>query len=336
MISIVPIKYIINKIILFITVLFGAVTINFILPRLIPGNPAQIAYLSIIKEGGGSINPKYLLQLEAEYGISHAPFYVQYFQYIDGLFHGNMGISIAFFPEPVSTVLAGALPWTLYLVITSVAISFFIGNRLGRYAGINRNTAKDLFIDMVSMFFASFPAFVLAFIILFIFSIQLHLFPVAGAYAFGVIPGLNFPFIASAIYYSTLPILTIILTSLGGWVLGMRNNIVPNLNNDFINFSEALGLRDYQIEHIAYRNALLPNLTGFAMSIGLSVSGVIIEESIFSYPGVGMYMISAIDSLDYPLIQGIFLMVIIAVLVGNLVVDILYGFLDPRIKQESR
>ncbi len=336
MISIIPIKYIINKIILFVVVFFGAVTINFILPRLIPGNPAEIAYLEIIKEGGGSVNPKYLLQLEAEYGISHAPIYVQYFQYIDGLFHGNMGISISFFPEPVSSVLAGALPWTLYLVITSITISFFIGNRLGRYAGINRNTSKDLLIDIISIFFASFPPFVLAFIVLFLFSVQLHLFPVAGAYSFNVTPGLNLPFIISAIYHSILPIVTIILTSLGGWVLGMRNNIIPNLNNDFINFFEALGLRHYQIEHMAYRNALLPNLTGFAMSIGLSVSGVIIEESIFSYPGVGMYMITAIDSLDYPLIQGIFLMVIIAVLLGNLIVDILYGFLDPRIKQEAQ
>lgn len=315
-------------------VFFGAITLNFILPRLIPGNPAEIAYLSLVKAGGGNVNPAFLSQLEVEYGISHAPIYVQYYQYLVGLIHGNMGVSIAFYPEPVSTVLFGALPWTLYLVATSITISFFIGNRLGRYAGINRNTAKDIFIDLVTMFLASFPAFVLAFIILFLFAVQVPIFPVAEAYALNVNPGFNLPFILSAAYHSVLPILTIIFTSLGGWVLGMRNNIIPNLNSDFINFSEALGLRDYQIKSIAYRNALLPNLTGFAMSIGLSVSGVIIEESIFSYPGVGLYMITAIDSLDYALIQGIFLMVIIAVLIGNLIVDILYGFLDPRIKQE--
>lgn len=330
----VPIKYIVKRLLQFIGVFFGAITLNFILPRLIPGNPAELAYLTLIKAGGGTVNPAYLNQLEVEYGISKAPIYQQYFQYLLGLMHGNLGISIAFYPNPVSTVLMGALPWTLYLVATSTTISFFIGNKLGRYAGINRNTIKDIFIDMTTMFLASFPAFVLAFIILILFAVQVPLFPVSEAYGLTVTPGLNLPFIISAAYHSVLPILTIILTSLGGWVLGMRNNIIPNLNSDFINFSESLGLRDYQIKSIAYRNALLPNLTGFAMSIGLSVSGVIIEEAIFSYPGVGLYMITAIDSLDYALIQGIFLMVIIAVLVGNLIVDILYGFLDPRIRQE--
>ena len=182
---------------------------------------------------------------------------------------------------------------------------------------------------------ASFPAFVLAFIMLDMFSLGLKLFPLGGAYSTSVNIGFNLPFIISALYHSVLPVLTIILTSLGGWELGMRNNIIPNVNSDFINYSENLGYKKYQINQIAYRNAILPNLTGFAMSVGLSVSGVIIEESIFSYPGVGLYMITAIDNLDYPLIQGIFLMVIIAVLVGNFIVDILYGFFDPRIRQES-
>jgi len=332
---IIPYKYILKKSVAFFAVLYGAITLNFLLPRLIPGDPAEIVYLSIIKEGGGSINPIYIHQLESEYGISNAPMYIQYFQYLNDLIHGNLGVSIAFFPEPVSYILSEALPWTLYLVITSIVISFFVGNRLGRYAGINRNTIKDLSIDLFSMFMASFPAFVLAFIILDIFSVDLKIFPIAGAYSSSVNIGFNFPFIVSAIYHSVLPIMTIILTSIGGWVLGMRNNIIPNVNSDFINFSENLGLRKEQINRIAYRNAILPNLTGFSMSIGLSVSGVIIEESIFSYPGVGMYMITAIDSLDYPLLQGIFLMVIIAVLFGNLIVDILYGFFDPRIRQEG-
>ncbi|WP_238553354.1 MULTISPECIES: ABC transporter permease [Ferroplasma] len=331
----IPYKYIFKKIIAFLAVLYGAITLNFLLPRLIPGNPAEIVYLSILKQGGASINPIYEHQLEAEYGISHAPMYIQYFQYLKDLANGNLGVSIAFFPEPVSSILREALPWTLYLVISSIAISFFIGNRLGRYAGINRNTVKDLSIDLFSMFMASFPAFVLAFIILDVFSVSGGVFPIGGAYSSTVNIGFNLPFIISAIYHSILPILTIVLTSIGGWVLGMRNNIIPNVNSDFIKFSETLGLRKEQINRIAYRNAILPNLTGFSMSIGLSVSGVIIEESIFSYPGVGLYMMTAIDSLDYPLIQGIFLMVIIAVLVGNAIVDILYGFFDPRIREEG-
>lgn len=331
----IPVKYIVNKLILFFSVFMGAITLNFLLPRLMPGNPAETVYNEILKAGGSSINPIYLKQLEVEYGISKAPIYVQYFQYLDNLFHGNLGISIAFFPEPVSAILAQALPWTLFLVISSITISFFIGNRLGRYAGTNRNTNKDLIIDLFSMFMAAFPAFVLAFIILDIFAVYAGIFPIGGAYGLLVTPGFNIPYIISVLYHAFLPVLTIMLTSLGGWVIGMRNNIIPNLNSDFINYSENLGFKKYQIKNIAYRNAILPNMTGFAMSIGLSTSGVIIEESIFSYPGVGMYMITAIDSLDYPLIQGIFLMVVIAVLVGNFVVEILYGFLDPRIKQEG-
>ncbi|MGP6207028.1 ABC transporter permease [Cuniculiplasma sp. SKW3] len=331
----IPIKYIINKIFLFVIVLFGAITLNFVLPRLIPGNPAETIYEDVVKESGGAVNPKYLHQLEAEYGLSHAPIYQQYFSYLNDLFHGNLGVSITYYPVSVSTILSQALPWTLFLVITSISISFFIGNRMGRYGGINRNTWKDLTVDVFSMFMASFPAFVMAFIILDIFAVDGKLFPLGGAYSYTLNESLSIPFIISVMYHAALPVLTIVLTSLGGWTLGMRNNIIPNLNSDFINYSESLGMKDYQLKSIAYRNAILPNLTGFSMSIGLSMSGVIIEESIFSYPGVGMYMITAIDNLDYPLMQGIFLMVIIAVLVGNFIVDLLYGFLDPRIRQES-
>lgn len=330
-----PVKYILKKLTVFLIVFFGALILNFVLPRLIPGDPAYTVYEDVLREGGGSINLTYLHQLEVEYGISNKPIYVQFFTYVIDLFHGNLGVSIAYYPVPVATILAEALPWTLFLVISSITLSFFIGNRLGRYAGMNRNTSKDLAVDLFAMFMAAFPAFVLAFIMLDIFSVYGKLFPIGGAYSSSVNMGFNAPFIISVLYHAVLPVATIMLTSLGGWVLGMRNNIIPNVNSDYINFSENLGMKDYQLKRIAYRNAILPNLTGFSMSIGLSVSGVIIEESIFSYPGVGLYMITAIDNLDYPLLQGIFLMVIIAVLVGNLVVDILYGFLDPRIKQEG-
>jgi peptide/nickel transport system permease protein len=332
----IPYNYIAKKTIGFIVVFFSALTINFILPRLIPGNPAQLVYDTILKNGTSNINPSFLHQLDVEYGISHAPLYIQYFQYVVNLFHGNLGISLSFYPDPVSTILAGALPWTLFLVATSTVISFFIGNILGRYVGINRNTYKDVSIDLFTMFMASFPAFVLGFIILLIFGVDLGIFPIAGAYGVTTTPGFNLVFIVSVIYHSILPIVTIVFTSLGGWVLGMRNNIIPSLNSDFINFSENLGFRKNQITKIAYRNAILPNLTGFAMALGFSVTGVLLEEQIFSYPGVGLYMVTAIDSLDYPLIQGIFLMVILAVLAANFIIDLLYGILDPRTKQEGR
>ena len=331
-----PIKYIFKKLSVFFGVFFGALTLNFILPRLIPGDPAEIVYEDLLRVSGGTINIAYLGQLEAEYGIStKTPIWVQYYTYLADLFHGNLGLSIAYYPTPVSTILKEALPWTLFLVIASISISFFVGNRLGRYAGINRNTRRDLAIDLFSMFMASFPAFVLAFLMLDIFAVYGKLFPLGGAYSTNVNMGFNMPFIISTLYHAFLPVATIFLTSLGGWVLGMRNNIIPNVNSDYIAFAQNLGMTNDQIKSIAYRNALLPNLTGFSMSIGLSMSGVIIEEAIFSYPGVGMFMITAIVDLDYPLLQGIFLMVIIAVLVGNLIVDILYGFLDPRIKQEG-
>lgn len=330
----IPYVYIIKKTVTFVIVLFSALTVNFILPRLLPGNPAEVVYSTLIREGATSISPAYLHQLEVEYGISNAPILVQYFHYLVALFHGNLGVSLSYFPEPVSSILLTALPWTLYLVVTATVISFFMGNRLGRYAGLNRNARKDVVIDITTLFFQSFPAFVLGFILLLIFSVILPIFPIGEAYGRSVTPGLNLSFIVSVIYHSILPLLTIILTSLGGWVIGLRNNIIPSLNSDFIKFSRSLGFRKSQINRIAYRNALLPNLTGFAMSLGFSVTGVLLEEEIFSYPGIGLYMITAIDSLDYPLIQGIFLMVIIAVLVANFIVDILYGILDPRIRQE--
>ncbi len=332
----IPVKYIAKKLATFFITFFGAITLNFILPRLMPGNPAEIIFAKLRDESGGVVNLSYLHQMEAEFGVyTNKPLWSQYITYLNDLFHGNLGISIAFYPTPVAEILRVALPWTLFLVIASMIISFFIGNRLGRYAGINRNTRRDFAIDLSTMFLASFPAFIMGFLLLDIFAVYGKVLPLGEAYSTTLEIGLSVPFIISVLYHAVLPVATIFLTSLGGWVIGMRNNIIPNVNSDYIGFSRSLGMTKGQIKQIAYRNALLPNLTGFAMSLGLSVSGVLIEEEIFSYPGVGMFMVTAIGDLDYPLIQGIFLMVIIAVLVGNLIVDLLYGFLDPRIKQEG-
>jgi peptide/nickel transport system permease protein len=288
-------------------------------------------------QSGTAISPSTLQALETAFGISNKPLYLQYFQYIDNLFHGNLGLSFGFWPTPVATIIQEALPWTLYLVVTATVVSFFLGNRLGVMAATRRLKRTDVALSSVFMFFQGFPAFTLAFILILVLCLRTGLFPAELAYspAFHK-PALSLPFVASALYYSAVPLLTIILTSLAGWLFGMRNNFLPTLGSDFTTYYEAMGLKKSRIEQLAYRVAFLPNLTGFALALGFSVTGVLAIEYVFSYPGMGFFLYQAVVSLDYTLLQGIVLVLVVTMILANAVVEILYGVIDPRIKQEAK
>ncbi|AAT44033.1 ABC transporter permease [Picrophilus oshimae] len=325
-------KYFISKIIYFIVLFFVTLTIGFVIPRLIPGNPAE-AIIARISQGGAIVTPTLIKSIDAELGLSNAPIYVQYFNYLGNVFHGNFGVSITYFPATVISIIDYGLPWTLLLIIVPLVISFYVGNKLGALAALKRASYIDAASTVIPMFLYGIPAFSLATILLYIFSIKFPIFPSLGAYSLGLSPGFNATFIESVLYHAFLPMLTLTLGGLSGWVFGMRNNMVTILNSNYMKYMDIMGISNRLIKKNATKNAILPNLTSFGISIGVSITGVIFIQEIFSYPGLGEYLYQGVEGLDYPLVNGIFIVIILISLIANFIVEILYGVIDPRIRR---
>jgi len=307
-----------------------AVTINFFIPRLMPGNPVELVFNRVRH----SISPAALHAFSVAFGVdTHESLIGQYFGYLDQLLHGNLGISITFFPTTVSSVIRGALPWTLALVGVATVLSFVFGTLLGMVAATRRGTWVDALLPVTS-FLSAVPYFWLGLVVLTIFGVNLGWFPLSGGYDPTVTLGFTWTFIANAIDHAFLPAVTIIVSSIAGWLLGMRNVMMSTLGEDYVLLAEAKGLPRHRVTFTyAARNAILPNMAGFALSLGFIVSGAILTEVVFSYPGVGYVLFEAVTNEDYPLMQGIFLMITILVLLANLFADIMYAALDPRTRE---
>lgn len=273
--------------------------------------------------------------MEIAFGISHEPLWVQYFQYLNQLAHGDLGTSITYFPTPVVTVIGQELPWTLVLATVSVVISFVLGTLLGVVVAWRRGSALDTVLPPLLTFFSAIPYFWLALILLYVLGFTFNLFPINGGYDISVTVGPTLDFLASAIQHAILPALTLVLSSIAGWVLGMRNAMVTTLSEEYVLMAEAKGLPERQVMFsYAARNAILPNVTGFALALGFVVAGQLVTELVFSYPGIGFSLLQAVSNSDYALLQGIFLVISIAVLLANFLADLLYAALDPRVRQE--
>jgi peptide/nickel transport system permease protein len=281
---------------------------------------------------GQTVTPQTRHAIEVALGGGSGPWWQQYGAYLANLAHGDLGVSLVAYPEKVSTVIGQALPWTIALVGLATVISFIIGIGLGTFAGWKRGSWLDNLIPVTTMFQAV-PYFWLALILLLLLSRVVQWFPFAGGYDVnsGLMPGFSLQFVGSALYYGFLPALTIVLSSIGGWMLGMRNMMVSTLSEDYIVTAEAKGLKPSRVRMTyAARNAVLPSLSGFAISLGFVVAGSIVTEQVFSYPGIGQLLFSAVSNNDYALMQGVFLVISLSVLAANLVVDVLYGLIDPR------
>jgi peptide/nickel transport system permease protein len=308
-----------------------AITANFFIPHLMPGNPAEI----VIAREQTKVSPQQLHALELLFGVNtDKSIWSQYLSYWSGLFHGSLGRSITFFPETVSSVIAQALPWTAVLIGVATIISFLLGTLLGVLVGWRRGSLLDSLLP-VTTFFSAVPYFWLALLAILILGIDFNVFPASGGYATGMTINFSASFLWSAFYHSVLPGLTIVVSSLAGWLLGMRNMMVTTMSEDYVVVAKAKGLTNRRVM-LAYaaRNALLPNIASFAMSLGFVVSGALLVEIVFSYPGVGYALYQAVTNDDYPLMQGIFLIITLAVLGANLLADACYVFLDPRVREE--
>ncbi len=317
---------------MFILTLWAAITLNFVIPRLMPGSPADAALAKFAGQGG--ITPAQRQAVQAMLGLPHGSLLSQYGSYLADIAQFRFGVSYTYFPQSVGSLIGQALPWTLVLVGTATVISFAAGTLLGVLAAWRRGRALDAVATVGSSFTAAFPYFWTAMLLLFLFGFTLGWFPIKGAYGVAASPQASLAFIGDAAYHSVLPAITIIVSVLGGWVLSMRNNMINSLGEDYVTFAEANGLRGRTVAlRYAARNALLPNMTLFGLALGLVVSGSILTEYVFGYPGLGYLMANAISNRDYPLLQALFLVITVSVLIANFLVDSLYTWLDPRVRR---
>jgi peptide/nickel transport system permease protein len=269
--------------------------------------------------------------MKKAFGVSEAPLPQQYLDYLKDLAHGNLGLSIAHFPAPVTEVIGEALLWTLLLAGLSVTFAFVFGSVLGVFSAWNRGGKLDSIAPASFIFLGAFPYFWLAMLLLYVFGFLLGWFPARHAYTDTLTPAFTPVFIVDVLHHAVLPAVSIVLASLGGWLLAMRNTMIGILSEDYITMAQAKGIseRDVMFKYAA-RNALLPSITGFGMALGFVISGSLLTEIVFSYPGQGALLYEAVTSQDYFLMQGLFLAITTAVLVANWLVDIAYVLLDPR------
>lgn len=311
---------------------WAAVTINFFIPRIMPGDPVR----ALIAKNQGRISTDAEAALRVLFGLDEqTTLWQQYLDYWGLILRGDLGISFAYFPTPVADVIAQAIPWTIGLVGIATIISFTIGTLIGSGIGWRRGTWADSLLP-ISTFFSAVPYFWLALIAISIFSVTLGWFPASGSYDRSLVPTFSWEFIGSVIYYGTLPALTIVISSISGWILGMRNMMVTVSSEDYVTVAQAKGVSERSVLFgYAARNAILPQVSSFALSLGFIVGGTLVMEIVFSYQGIGYYLFTAVAAKDYPLMQGIFLVITVAVLFANIVADFIYGVLDPRTRQEG-
>lgn len=324
-------RYVLRKLGFYLLAAWVALTVNFLLPQLIPGNPVDDLLTKMSQ--AGPVPPGEQQVLNRLLGLGSGNIFQKYWQYVDGVAHLRLGLSISNFPTPVSAEIGSAIYWTLVLVGTATVISFLLGIALGTLAGWKRGSRLEAIIPSTTLLTAM-PYFWLALILVFVFATNVwHIFPAGQGYNTNsfINVGWNFAFIGSAIQHAILPALTIVISSVGGWLLGMRNMMVSTLSDDYVIAAEAKGLKPRRVMiGYAARNAVLPSISGFAISLGFVVSGAIAMEYVFSYPGIGFQLVNSVGNDDFPLMQGIFLVITFAVLGANLIVDLLYGFVDPR------
>lgn len=323
-------NYILRRLGFYALAAWVSITLAFFIPRMMPGDPAETMFARL----RGKLSPEAMLDLKAAFGFVDGGLFEQYIAYLGHLMSGNLGISVKYYPATVSSVIGTALLWTLMLAGIAVVISFTLGTLLGVLAAWRRGGWLDTILPPALILLGAFPYFWLAMALLFFLGFQAQWFPLRHAYDDQLTPALTFEFVASVIQHAVLPAGTIVIATMGAWLLDMRNTMMGVLGEDYIKLAVAKGLSRRRVMfRYAARNALLPNVTSFGMALGFVVSGSILTEIVFSYPGQGYLLLQAVKSGDFPLMQGLFLTITIAVLGANLLVDIAYAWLDPRTRR---
>lgn len=324
-------RYLINKFLWFFGAFWVALILNFFLPRLIPGNPVD-TIMARLASGGleGQAAKQVYATYVTRFGLDQ-PVWVQFWLYVSGLARGDLGQSFTLYPANVRDLIGQALPWTLALQLPAVLVGWIIGNTLGAIAAY-RGGWVDRGAFLGSLAFSSTPYYCLAILLVYVLAVALPIFPPGGGYSYGRTPAMSIAFIGDVLGHYLLPFLSLVVIFVGGQAVGMRSMAIYELGTDYVNYARGLGIRDNRIVGYIFRNAMLPQVTGLALAIGSLVGGALITEVVFSYPGIGGLLFTAIRQNDYPIIQGITLLITVGVLLANFLVDVTYGLIDPRIR----
>ena len=324
-------RYFSKKILWFLITFFIAILLNFILPRLMPGDPVAVITAKSVQ---GISDTSAVQQIYNDYAKEFGtkdPMYIQLITYFKNMLTGHMGLSFNQYPRPVSEVIKSGIGWTVCLQLPAIIVGWLIGNVLGALAAYIRKGFDKVLLP-ISLFASSIPAFGMAVILLVFFALKLKIAPVAGGYGFDLIPNFNWTFVKSVITHYQLPFWSIVLIAIGGQAIGMRSMAIYELNADYVKYSRFLGIKDRKIVRYVFRNAMLPQITGLALSLGTMVSGALVAEVVFSYPGLGSIILKAITQSDYPVLSAATLIITLMVLLSTFAIDIIYGFIDPRVK----
>ena len=324
-------KYFGGKMVWILITFTAAFLLNFILPRLMPGDPVAAITARVAQGMSSQAGIQRVYEQYTELFGTNLPMYEQFILYVRNVFQGDFGTSFSQYPRPVADIIASSIWWTVGLQLPAIAVGWLIGNVLGVLAAYLKG-GYDKAIMPASIFVSSLPAFGMAVILLVIFGIRLGWFPTSGGYAFDMIPSFSWAFIWSMFVHYQLPFWSIVLIIIGGQAIGMRSMAIYELNADYVKFSRFMGIKDRVIIRYVFRNAILPQITGLALAIGTIVGGALVAEIIFSYPGLGSTLLTAVRGQDYPLIQASTLIITLMVLIATFTIEILYGFIDPRIK----
>lgn len=329
-------KFILIKIGFLIATYFIALLVAFILPRAVPGNPVNSVLIGLTQ---GGLTPEmldYYQRTLMEVFELNKPWHVQFLSFVARMFTGDLGISTSSYGEKVIVMIARHIPWTLALIVPASIVSWLVGNLAGAWAAYRRGSASEKITLAMGMIVSQIPYYWLAMTLIFVFAVNLKLFPTGGAYDPTLVPSLSPRFILSALHSYVLPFLSIVIPSIGGWIVSMRVLASMELGSAYVGFSDSLGVRDEIVFRYILRNSMLPQVTGIGIQLGFVIAGQIVTEQIFTYPGMGILLARALGARDYPLIQGIFIILIASVLLANFVVDLIYVLIDPRIRLGHR
>jgi peptide/nickel transport system permease protein len=318
-------RYFGRKLAIYALTFFVAVTIDWMIPRFMPGDPVQTMLSSVLLPPGGE--EKVYAYYNSVFGLD-VPIWRQYLNFWTDLLHGDLGTSVWLFPQPVTSVILNAIPYTLGLLVPAILLSWLAGNWLGALA------ARRRWLDNTALPFAyvltATPYMWLAILLAWGFGSTLRVFPLSGGYSYALEASWSLEFVGSLLYHWFLPFASLFLVGLGGWAIGMRNMIIYELEADYANYLQTLGAPSRLVRRHAFRNAMLPQLTGLALQLGVIVAGALVTEIVFAYPGLGYLILQAIQNQDFFLLQGAFLFIVVGVLIANFVIDVVYVLVDPR------
>jgi peptide/nickel transport system permease protein len=331
--------YVARRLFVFLLVIWVGMTLIFFLPKMVPGRDPVMERMMMLMASGG-IQAEGIEQMvkayRAEFGLDQ-PLFVQYLRYLWNMVRFDFNYSLAQYPTKVLDLIGIALPWTISLLSVSTILAFTLGSLAGGLLGWPKTPKAFAYLLSPFLLMSSVPYFLIGLLLIYVFAFQLKIFPIGGGSQYGQLPSLTLPYILDLLYHSILPAASIVVAGLGGWALGMRGMMITTLGEDYIILAQARGLSSRRIFFgYAMRNALLPQTTSLALSAGTIVSGSLLVEAIFRYPGIGSLLFRAISGFDYFTIYGVVFFIILAIALATLIIDLLYPLLDPRIRYQKR